>query len=193
VRAAFATAVKNLFSPYCAPDEPTSGLDAFNAQSVMSSLKLLASTGRSIVACLHQPRSGITALFDSLLLLSEGSCMYSGPAQEALLFFERCGFACPPHTNPSDFYLDVISVSLRSAEAEAASRARVTLLADACAAELPALLQALRASTSKVGTAVTEGISMRIVGAADGEVADGPKVDGAEHQPSALRSELQHL
>jgi ATP-binding cassette subfamily G (WHITE) protein 2 len=77
-------------------DEPTSGLDAFNAQSVMSSLKLLASTGRSVVACLHQPRSGITALFDSLLLLSEGRCMYSGPAPEALQFFERCGFVSPP-------------------------------------------------------------------------------------------------
>ena len=160
-------------------DEPTSGLDAFNAQSVMSSLKLLASTGRSVVACLHQPRSGITALFDSLLLLSEGRCMYSGPAKEALPFFQRCGFRSPPHTNPSDFYLDVISVSLRSDEAEAASRARVALLADACTSEQPALLQALHAMSRKSGgRGVTEGVSVRILDAADGAaLADGPKGD----------------
>lgn len=98
------------------------------------------------------------------------------------------------HTNPSDFYLDVISVSLRSPEAEAASRARVVLLADACTAELPALLQALRASAHKGGAqGVTEGISVRIVGAENGDVADGPKQAGGEEQrPSTLRARLQH-
>jgi ATP-binding cassette subfamily G (WHITE) protein 2 len=105
--------------------------------------------------------------------------MFSGPAHEALPFFQRCGFSSPPHTNPSDFYLDVISVSLRSDEAEAASRARVALLADACAAEQPMLLQALRAMSSKAGgRGVTEGVSLHISEAADVEaLADGPKGD----------------
>lgn len=168
-------------------DEPTSGLDAFNAQSVMSSLKLLASTGRSIVACLHQPRSGITALFDSLLLLSEGRCMFSGPAPQALQFFERCGFVSPPHTNPSDFYLDVISVSLHSEEVEAASRARVALLADACTAEQPALLQALRDSASKAGGRAMpdgDGVSVQI----DGLKANG---DADVRHPPTLQERLK--
>lgn len=39
-------------------DEPTSGLDAFNAQTVANVLRELADSGRTIVACLHQPRSG---------------------------------------------------------------------------------------------------------------------------------------
>ena len=175
-------------------DEPTSGLDAFNAQSVMSSLKLLASTGRSVVACLHQPRSGITALFDSLLLLSEGRCMYSGPALEALPFFQRCGFRSPPHTNPSDFYLDVISVSLRSNGAEAASRARVALLADACASEQPALLQALRAKTPKAsGRGVTEGVSVRISDATVVEaLADGPKGDNPRAAGPVMEMDVRH-
>jgi ABC-type multidrug transport system ATPase subunit len=56
----------------------------------MSSLKLLASTGRAVVACLHQPRSGITALFDALLLLSEGRVMFSGTSVCSVLL-SVCG------------------------------------------------------------------------------------------------------
>jgi hypothetical protein len=162
-------------------DEPTSGLDAFNAQSVMSSLKLLASTGRAIVACIHQPRSGITALFDALLLLSEGRVMFSGAAPACLAFLGRCGFACPEHTNPADFYLDVVSVSFSSPEAETASRARVALLADAYAAERDEQLRALRqaapamepaAAVPAGSRAVAEGVvAVQLDGGANGDYA----------------------
>ena len=155
-------------------DEPTSGLDAFNAQAVMSSLKLLASTGRAVVACLHQPRSSITTLFDALLLLSEGRVMFSGAAPDALPFFQRWGFACPEHTNPSDFYLDAISLSFHSPQAEAASRARVALLADAYASEQPAQLAALRAAARKAaaGDASAHALTESVVVPMDGPAAD---------------------
>jgi hypothetical protein len=169
-------------------DEPTSGLDAFNAQSVMSSLKLLASTGRAIVACIHQPRSGITALFDALLLLSEGRVMFSGAAPACLAFLARCGFACPQHTNPADFYLDVVSVSFSSPEAEAASRARVALLADAYAGERDEQLRALRQAAPAMepaeavpagSRAVAEGVvAVRLDGGANGD-------DAAKHDDSS--------
>jgi ATP-binding cassette subfamily G (WHITE) protein 2 len=159
-------------------DEPTSGLDAFNAQSVMSSLKLLAATGRAVVACLHQPRSAITALFDALLLLSEGRVMFSGDAAEALPFFERWGFTCPPHTNPSDFYLDVVSLSFHSPAAEAASRARVALLGDAYASEAHAQLAALRSAGDAAAAARSTSRQQQLLqraGASDGghAVAEG--------------------
>jgi ABC-type multidrug transport system ATPase subunit len=54
-------------------DEPTSGLDAYNASMVMSCLKRLCRQGnRTIVVTIHQPRSNIFKLFDSLLLLATG-------------------------------------------------------------------------------------------------------------------------
>lgn len=54
-------------------DEPTSGLDAYNAGVVMECLKKLAHEGkRTIIVTIHQPRSNIFKMFDSLLLLSGG-------------------------------------------------------------------------------------------------------------------------
>ena len=54
-------------------DEPTSGLDSYNARNVVDSLvRLLRDSGRTIIFTIHQPRSNIVALFDRLVLLSEG-------------------------------------------------------------------------------------------------------------------------
>lgn len=58
---------------------------------VVATLKQLASAGHTVVCSIHQPRSSIFGLFDDLLLLSEGRCVYSGPAEEALPYFEQVG------------------------------------------------------------------------------------------------------
>jgi ABC-type multidrug transport system ATPase subunit len=57
----------------------------------MSSLKDLASTGRTICAVVHQPRSSIFAMVDELKLLSEGRMIYSGAAKDADEHFRRQG------------------------------------------------------------------------------------------------------
>jgi ABC-type hemin transport system ATPase subunit len=56
---------------------------------VVATLKELASAGHTVVCSIHQPRSSIFGMFDDLLLLSEGRCVYSGPAEEALPYFEQ--------------------------------------------------------------------------------------------------------
>ena len=61
-------------------DEPTSGLDSFQAQSVMETLRNLATNGHTVVCSIHQPRSSIYAMVDSLLLLAGGRCVYYGPS-----------------------------------------------------------------------------------------------------------------
>ena len=53
-------------------DEPTSGLDSFQAQNVIETLKILCHHGATVILSIHQPRSSIFALFDHLILLSEG-------------------------------------------------------------------------------------------------------------------------
>ncbi|KAI9492910.1 P-loop containing nucleoside triphosphate hydrolase protein [Zychaea mexicana] len=54
-------------------DEPTSGLDAFNAGVVMECLRKLSKQGRrTVVVTIHQPRSNIFKMFDSLMLLAGG-------------------------------------------------------------------------------------------------------------------------
>lgn len=111
-------------------DEPTSGLDSFNALNVMYTLRKLASSGRTIVSTIHQPRSNIYTMFDFLCLLSEGQVMYFGPAADAVTYFAGLNFRCPPQFNPADYFLDLISVDPRNPLAEEKSRKRITYFAD---------------------------------------------------------------
>ena len=93
-------------------DEPTSGLDSFQAQNVMSALRDLAGNGRSVVCTIHQPRSSIFAMFDQLMLLTDGRLAFIGDASAAVGYFETLMFKCPTLTNPADFFMDVMSLSL---------------------------------------------------------------------------------
>ena len=110
-------------------DEPTSGLDAFQAQSVMDSMKNLATNGRLVVSVIHQPRSSIYEMFDRLLLLSCGRTIYLGAAPDAIDFFNQNNHYCPQAFNPSDFFLDILSPDSRTPELEKAADVRILSLA----------------------------------------------------------------
>jgi ABC-type multidrug transport system ATPase subunit len=91
-------------------DEPTSGLDSSTSQEVCDSLRKVAEKGLTVVAVIHQPRYEIFRMFHDVLLLGKGGrTVYLGPSEEALPYFENLGFKCPQHTNPADFFMDVIS------------------------------------------------------------------------------------
>ena len=52
-------------------------------------------------------------MFDDVLLLGKGgSTVYLGPTNQALHYFEELGFALPKHSNPADFFMDIISGSV---------------------------------------------------------------------------------
>ncbi|KAF9223816.1 hypothetical protein BS17DRAFT_802314, partial [Gyrodon lividus] len=110
-------------------DEPTSGLDAYNAQSVIESLCNLARTyNRTVILTIHQPRSGIVALFDELVVLAKGRCVWAGPmrspgAATRLIdrveddvegetqgvgeWLESIGKECPVGFNMADYLIDL--------------------------------------------------------------------------------------
>ncbi|GAB0492016.1 hypothetical protein MMPV_003275 [Pyropia vietnamensis] len=90
-------------------DEPTSGLDSATALTVVQLLRSLANEGRTIITTLHQPSSQMLALFDNIMLLSNGRVVYSGPAGAALSHFASLGLPCPPHYNPCDFFLQLLT------------------------------------------------------------------------------------
>ncbi|CAF4157474.1 unnamed protein product, partial [Adineta steineri] len=89
-------------------DEPTSGLDAATAYNVMKYLKELSAKGRTIIFSIHQPRYSIFKLFDKLLLMCNGRCVYNGLNASLLPYFQECGHICEDHDNPADFALDVL-------------------------------------------------------------------------------------
>ncbi|EQC24809.1 hypothetical protein SDRG_17300 [Saprolegnia diclina VS20] len=53
-------------------DEPTSGLDARSAKIIMTGIRKIASTSRTVVCKIHQPSTEVFEMFDSLLLLKRG-------------------------------------------------------------------------------------------------------------------------
>eukprot|EP01114_Cavostelium_apophysatum_P012545 TRINITY_DN2833_c0_g1_i4.p1 TRINITY_DN2833_c0_g1~~TRINITY_DN2833_c0_g1_i4.p1 ORF type:complete len:1333 (-),score=277.19 TRINITY_DN2833_c0_g1_i4:35-4033(-) len=90
-------------------DEPTSGLDSTTARYIVNTLVKLARRGRTIICTIHQPRSDIFRLFDQVMLLSRGEIAYFGKADQLVHYFGAMGHVCPPHSNPADFALDIVS------------------------------------------------------------------------------------
>ncbi|CAH9139825.1 unnamed protein product [Cuscuta epithymum] len=107
-------------------DEPTTGLDAFQAEKVMETLQQLAQDGHTVICSIHQPRGSVYEKFDDIVLLSEGSLIYAGPAGEApLAYFAKFGYICPNHVNPAEFLADLISVDYGTRETVHASQKRI--------------------------------------------------------------------
>ncbi|KAL0692675.1 hypothetical protein Bca4012_059855 [Brassica carinata] len=89
-------------------DEPTSGLDSTTAARIVATLRSLARGGRTVVTTIHQPSSRLYRMFDKVLVLSEGSSIYSGDSGRVMEYFGSIGFQ--PGTsfvNPADFVLDL--------------------------------------------------------------------------------------
>ncbi|KAJ3700462.1 hypothetical protein LUZ61_004167 [Rhynchospora tenuis] len=100
-------------------DEPTSGLDSAAAYHVMSRIISLAKReGMTVVGAIHQPSSEVFHLFHGLCLLAYGKTVFFGQPNEAILFFASNGFACPPMSNPSDYFLRIINKDFDKDEAE---------------------------------------------------------------------------
>jgi ABC-type multidrug transport system ATPase subunit len=141
-------------------DEPTTGLDSFAAQSAVQMLLNLAKNSRTVIATIHQPRSSIFSLFDMLFLISEGRTMFFGPAREAVPYFSTLGYKCPATFNPSDFFIDLLSVDQRLPILEKDSRGRIATIGDAYATR--ANVSALRRQTEALLT-VTPGLSTSVL------------------------------
>lgn len=90
-------------------DEPTSGLDATSAASIMRLLKAISHLGVTVISIIHQPREDIWRGFDQLLLLAQGSQVYSGETEQAVSYFENLGYDFPTRANPADIIMDIIT------------------------------------------------------------------------------------
>ena len=63
----------------------------------------------TVLAALQQPAPETFALFDDVMLISEGVVLFHGPRTDVLPFFQRLGFACPPRKDPAGFLQEVTS------------------------------------------------------------------------------------
>lgn len=91
-------------------DEPTSGLDSAASFEVISFVKDIAKKYNiMVIASIHQPSTSTFAMFDKLLLLSQGMTAYSGPVSEVQHYFDSCGFPIPLYMNPAEFIIDFVN------------------------------------------------------------------------------------
>ncbi|KAI7892496.1 ABC-2 type transporter-domain-containing protein [Mucor mucedo] len=85
-------------------DCSTRGLDAASALDYVRSLRIMTDIfDITTIVTLYQASNSIFNLFDKVLLLDEGYCIYFGPAKDAKSYFENLGFYCPPRKSTPDF------------------------------------------------------------------------------------------
>ncbi|KAG9410367.1 hypothetical protein AC1031_018400 [Aphanomyces cochlioides] len=94
-------------------DEPTSGLDARSAKLVMSGIRKIASTGRTVVCTIHQPSAEVFEMFDSLLLLKQYILViWDRSCQTLLRIPESPNLA--EGANPASWMLECIGAGVES-------------------------------------------------------------------------------
>ena len=125
-RLSFASAI--LTNPsilFC--DEPTSGLDSYMAGHVVDLMRELANQGRTVISTIHQPSSQIFSKFTDILLIAEGRTAFMGDIATASTFLASCGYPCPPHYNPADHFIEVLTIIPTDKDA---SKQRVASICD---------------------------------------------------------------
>lgn len=78
-----------------------------NALQTIEGLRFLANEGTPVVVTIHQPDSHVFSLFDNLILMHKGRCIYSGPIEEIQSFFGDRDFNMPNGFNTADWVISV--------------------------------------------------------------------------------------
>ncbi|KAG7364450.1 ABC transporter ATP-binding protein [Nitzschia inconspicua] len=112
-------------------DEPTSGLDSTMSEKVV---KLISSSVKErnipCILSLHQPRSSIFKMLDSIILMAPGGhVVYMGEAKDAISYFNTLGYKCPAETNPAEFLLDLVSIDSEDPREASEDEVRISFLA----------------------------------------------------------------
>lgn len=91
-------------------DEISTGLDSSTAFQIVKYLRQMVHVmDVTMIISLLQPTPETFALFDDIILLSEGQIVYQGPCDSILEFFEYMGFKCPERKGVADFLQEVTS------------------------------------------------------------------------------------
>lgn len=89
-------------------DNSTRGLDASTALEYVQSLRSLTNMAHiSTSVALYQAGESLYDLFDKVVLIDEGKCLYYGRAEDAARYFEGLGFVRPQRWTTADFLTSV--------------------------------------------------------------------------------------
>ncbi|KAG1138899.1 hypothetical protein G6F38_010219 [Rhizopus arrhizus] len=95
-------------------DCSTRGLDASSALDYVRSLRIMTDIlHKTTVSTLYQASDSIFHLFDKVMVLDEGRCIYFGPTATAKPYFEEMGFYCPDRKSTPDFLTGLCNMNER--------------------------------------------------------------------------------
>jgi ABC-type multidrug transport system ATPase subunit len=95
-------------------DCSTRGLDASSALDYVRSLRIMTDIlHKTTISTLYQASDSIFHLFDKVMVLDEGHCIYFGPTSTAKNFFEDMGFYCPDRKSTPDFLTGLCNMNER--------------------------------------------------------------------------------
>ncbi|XP_043227809.1 ATP-binding cassette sub-family G member 8-like [Amphibalanus amphitrite] len=110
-------------------DQPTREMDIFDTFFLVEYLRQWAARGRIVMLTLQPPTYEIFTMLSKVMLISDRKVIYSGKRREMLPYFAFIDYPCPAYKNPSDYYLDLVTLDDLSPEATLESSQRVTELA----------------------------------------------------------------
>lgn len=100
-------------------DCSTRGLDASSALDYVRSLRIMTDiTKKTTIATLYQASDSIFNLFDKVMLLDEGRCIYFGKTADAKKYFTDMGFHCPSRKSTPDFLTGLCNLNEREVRSD---------------------------------------------------------------------------
>lgn len=111
-------------------DQPTRDMDIFDTFFLVEYLRQWAGRGRIVMLTLQPPTYEVFTMLSRVVLLSTQRVIFSGKRREMLPYFSYIDYPCPAYKNPSDYYLDLVTLDDLSPEATLESSERVDELAD---------------------------------------------------------------
>ncbi|ORX75152.1 ABC transporter G family protein [Basidiobolus meristosporus CBS 931.73] len=95
-------------------DCPTRGLDAASALDYNKSLRIQCNTlNKTTIATLYQASDSIYDLYDKVMLLYLGRCIFFGPKERAKSYFMEMGYSCEPRKSVPDFLTGITNPNER--------------------------------------------------------------------------------
>lgn len=112
-------------------DHPTKGMDIFDTFFLVEYLRQWALiSGRCVIMTISPSTYEIFTMLSRIALISSGRVIYFGKRSELLSYFSEIDFPCPTYKNPSDYYLDLVTLDNLSSEAMLESSQRIESLVE---------------------------------------------------------------
>ncbi|XP_075528671.1 ATP-binding cassette sub-family G member 8 [Dermacentor variabilis] len=111
-------------------DQPISGMDILDSFFLIDYVRQWAARGRIVVMTIHPPTYEIFTMMTRVAIISTGRMVYHGKRRDLLPYFSYIDFPCPAFKNPSDYYLDLVTLDNLSPEAMLESSQRVENLVE---------------------------------------------------------------